>query len=99
MKLNIEFDLAEDWEYINPVLHKNMPKFSKARVTITSEGIKYRQKDFDNIHDAIVETKYDISSVIYNIQDYMQKNATELQKRLSKNSGGNGIPSNEWQNY
>ena len=99
MKVNIEFDLTEDWEHINPILHKNMPKFSKARVTITSEGIRYRQKDFDDVHDAIVETKYDIASVIYNIEDYMQKNATELQKRLSKNSGGDGVSPDGWRNY
>jgi hypothetical protein len=99
MKLNIEFDLKEDWEHINPILHKNMPRFSKARVTITSEGIKYRQKDFDDVDEAIRETKYDTLSVITYIENYMQENATELQKRLSENSGGNGIPANEWRNY
>ena len=99
MKLNIEFDLTEDWEYINPVLHNNMPKFSKASVTITSEGIKYRQKDFDDVDEAIRETKYDTQSVINYIQNYMKENASEIKSRLFQDSEGNGIPSNEWRNY
>lgn len=99
MKLNIEFDLKEDLDYVNPILHKNMPRFSKARVTITSEGIKYRQKDFDDVDEAIRETKYDTQSVINDIQNYMRDNAEDIRSRLSKNSGGDGVSADGWRNY